>query len=112
VDLPLTSLLNYYSFLKCLFSGCSVSTALSTSNHVQVQIHINLPLSILWKTNYLLFLDEFCFCGNILFKVKMTEHLHGQSSGNYKVIPQDDMFQTELSAAGVKLVIVDFFATW
>jgi len=42
----------------------------------------------------------------------MTEHMHGQSSGNYKVLPQDDMFQTELSAAGVKLVIVDFFATW
>ena len=42
----------------------------------------------------------------------MTEHLQKQSSGNYKVIPQDDMFQTELSAAGVKLVIVDFFATW
>jgi len=41
----------------------------------------------------------------------MTEQLHEQT-GNYKVIPHDDMFQTELSAAGVKLVIVDFFATW
>ena len=40
------------------------------------------------------------------------EHLHEQTVGNYKVLGQDDMFQPELSAAGMKLVVVDFYATW
>jgi len=45
----------------------------------------------------------------------MTEQLHEPSqltTGNYKILMQDDMFQTELSTAGIKLVVVDFFATW
>jgi thioredoxin len=31
---------------------------------------------------------------------------------NLKVLHRDDTFQPELAAAGVKLVVVDFFATW
>jgi len=31
---------------------------------------------------------------------------------NFKIIPTDSAFQPELSAAGTKLVVVDFFATW
>ena len=42
----------------------------------------------------------------------MTASFQEPVTPNLKIIPQDDMFQTELSAAGVKLVVVDFFATW
>jgi thioredoxin len=42
----------------------------------------------------------------------MAEHLHEPATGNFKILLQDDMFQTELNGAGVKLVVVDFYATW
>lgn len=42
----------------------------------------------------------------------MTASFQEPATPNLKIIPQDDVFQTELSAAGVKLVVVDFFATW
>jgi len=31
---------------------------------------------------------------------------------NFKVIPSDNQFHSELVAAGPKLVVVDFHATW
>jgi hypothetical protein len=46
------------------------------------------------------------------FSIAMTEHLHEPTTGNFKVLLQDEAFQPELTAAGVKLVVVDFFATW
>ena len=42
---------------------------------------------------------------------KMTEVALG-TVGNLKILQRDDTFQPELAAAGVKLVVVDFFATW
>ena len=33
-------------------------------------------------------------------------------ASNFKIVPSDSAFQPELDNAGVKLVIVDFFATW
>jgi thiol:disulfide interchange protein len=33
-------------------------------------------------------------------------------SGTVKTITEDAQFQTELAAAGTKLVVVDFYATW
>lgn len=41
-----------------------------------------------------------------------TEHLHEPTVGNFKILSQDEMFQPELAAAGSKLVVVDFYATW
>jgi len=41
----------------------------------------------------------------------MTEVAHG-TLDNLKILQRDDTFQPELAAAGVKLVVVDFFATW
>lgn len=45
------------------------------------------------------------------FVLKMTEVAHG-TVDNLKILQRDDTFQPELAAAGVKLVVVDFFATW
>jgi len=45
------------------------------------------------------------------FIAKMTEVVQGIVE-NLKILQRDDTFQPELAAAGVKLVIVDFFATW
>lgn len=42
---------------------------------------------------------------------KMTEVAHGIVD-NLRILQRDDTFQPELAAAGVKLVVVDFFATW
>ena len=33
-------------------------------------------------------------------------------SGNVKVLTEDSQFQLELTSAGTKLVVADFFATW
>ena len=33
-------------------------------------------------------------------------------AGNFKEINEDSEFQLELTNAGTKLVVVDFFATW
>jgi len=41
----------------------------------------------------------------------MTEVAHGIVD-NLRILQRDDTFQPELAAAGVKLVVVDFFATW
>lgn len=41
----------------------------------------------------------------------MTE-VAQEAVDNLKILQRDDTFQPELAAAGVKLVVVDFFATW
>jgi len=56
-------------------------------------------------------------CGDLIKGVnsnipeKMSAVAHG-AVDNLKILQRDDTFQPELAAAGVKLVVVDFFATW
>jgi thioredoxin len=40
--------------------------------------------------------------------MEVAEH----TTDNFKILHRDDSFQPELAAAGVKLVVVDFYATW
>jgi len=42
----------------------------------------------------------------------LSGYLPNKMAANFKILSTDSAFQPELSAAGTKLVVVDFYATW